>query len=142
MSEIKVNAELLDLTQNKRRELLEKIEAIPKFEMDSETVGAYVRVLDGMDKQELTKAKIKSDEEQGDKNRAAVQAARQLASSFTRNRENPFMQKRVGGAPQDDKIPTINVEDDIVAAVIPGQPSQSWKDFEAKMEEKENQEKE
>nr|DAS66949.1 MAG TPA: hypothetical protein [Caudoviricetes sp.] len=32
MSEIKVNAELLDLTQNKRRELLEKIEAIPKFD--------------------------------------------------------------------------------------------------------------
>lgn len=141
MADVKVNAETLDLTQNKRKELLEKIEAIPKFEMDSEMIGAYVRVLDGMDKQELTKLKIKSDEEQGDKNRAAVQAARQLAASFTRSRENPFMQKRTGGVPEDNRIVVKEVEMDVVADVVPGQPTQSWKTFEEKMEEKEREDK-
>lgn len=138
MSEVKVNPELLDLTQNKRKELLDKIEKIPKFETDPEAVNAYVRVLDGLDKQELTKLKIKSDEEQGDKNRAAVQAAHKLASSFTRKRENPFMQKREGGAPAGDMIPVIEVDEELVSDVVPGQPTQSWKTFEEKMEEKEN----
>lgn len=138
MSEVKVNPELLDLTQNKRKALLEKIEAMPKFETDPEAVTAYVRVLDGLDKQELTKLKIKSDEEQGDKNRAAVQAARKLASSFSRNRENPFMQPRSGGTPIDNILPNIEVDEELAADVVPGQPVQSWKTFEEKMEEKES----
>ena len=111
---------------------------MPKFETDPEAVTAYVRVLDGLDKQELTKLKIKSDEEQGDKNRAAVQAARKLASSFSRNRENPFMQPRSGGTPIDNILPNIEVDEELAADVVPGQPVQSWKTFEEKMEEKES----
>lgn len=135
MAEIKLTPGDLEFTQNKRKELLEKIEKDDKFYADSEMVNAYVRVLDGIDKQELTKMKIASDEEQGDKNRAAVQAARQLASRFSRERANPFLAERVGGIPVDNVIKVFDVDADHAAEVQPGQPSMNWTKFEKKMSE-------
>lgn len=99
MSEIKINHEYLEDTQNKRKQLLEKFEELPKFHLDPDVVNVYVKVLSDMDDQELKKLKIKKDEEASDKNRHAIMAARDLASSFTRKGENPFMKRDNSGMP-------------------------------------------
>ena len=139
MSEIKLNPSDLDFTQNKRKALIEKMEKIQGgIEEDSELIGAYTRLLDGIDKQELSKMKIKSDEEQGDKNRAAIQAARQLATSFSRQRTNPFLAPREGGVPIDHVIKTFETDEEHIAEVQPGQPPMNWIKFEKKMTEEDN----
>lgn len=139
MSEIKLNPGDLDFTQNRRKALIEKMDNLNRgIAEDPELIGAYVRLLDGIDKQELSKMKIKSDEEQGDKNRAAIQAARQLATSFSRQRTNPFLAPREGGVPIDHVIKTFEVDEEHVAEVQPGQPPMNWIKFEKKMTEEES----
>lgn len=135
MSDIKLTPADLEFTQNKRKALLELIDKEKGFHTDSEMVNAYVRILDGIDKQELTKMKIASDEEQGDKNRLAVQAAHKLASSFSRNKSNPFLAPREGGVPIDNVIKIIEVDAEHAAEVQPGQPNMNWTKFEKKMTE-------
>lgn len=138
MVDVKINVDDLEFTQARRRQLAEKIEEVNGFEDDPELVQVFLKTLDGMDKQTLALLKLKSDEEQGDKDRAAATAAIELSRQFSTKGVNPFMvqPKDASGAPiEKGELPDKEFSEGHKSQMKGAQPSEDWEQLSRRMEE-------
>lgn len=111
--------EALDFTQGQRKKLVDALTA-NGTPTDSEVASTLLKTLDGMDRQALTKMKIKSDEKSA--NNSDAMAAAVIAGVFAKLKgKNPYEREILEGEVVQQAAPTPDLSKLPAVELVPGE---------------------